>query len=87
MDKELIQQLFANNNLTEASLLLKAGADDNDPWALYMLGRIAWKEGRKSDAISLYTAAANIDSSSEAAVALEQTRDIMDFYNKDLYNP
>ena len=57
------------------------------PWALYMKGRIAWKQGQKSRAISFYSEAAGLDPNSEAATALEQARAVMDFYNKDLYNP
>ena len=85
-DKEQIKQLFLQNRLVEAAGLLSHASAD-DAWALYMSGRIAWKEGRKTDAISLYTKAAAIDPASEAAVALEQARQVMDFFNKDLLNP
>lgn len=54
---------------------------------LYLLGRTAWKEGRLPDAISCYEQAVQLDKESEAAVALEQAREVMSFYNKDLYNP
>lgn len=85
IEKEEIRRLIARGNLADATALLKASPDD--AWALYMLGRIAWKEGRKADAISLYERAQAIDPASEAAVALEQAREIMNFYNTDLYNP
>lgn len=85
MDKELIIRLFNQNKLDESKEILSKYP--NDAWALYMLGRIAWKNGDKAEAISCYTNAADIDPNSEAAVALDQTRQIMDFYNKDLYNP
>ncbi len=52
-----------------------------------MRGRLLWKLGRKADAMSDYAAAADLDPSSPAAAALEMARDIMDFYNHDLYNP
>ena len=84
MDIELVQSLFDANRLDEAMALL--GSAD-DARALYMKGRIAWKQGRRSDAISLYGRASALDPSGPAAVALEQARQIMDFYNKDLYNP
>lgn len=85
MDKEKIKSLFDINRLDAATALLKASADD--AWAQYMLGRIAWKQGRRADAIEWYERAAASDAESEAAVALEQARDVMDFFNKDLYNP
>ncbi len=79
--------LISANRLAEAASLLPSPSEATDAEALYLLGRIAWKEGRKSDAISLYNAAVALDADSEAAVALEQARGIMDFYHRDLYNP
>lgn len=85
-DKNKVRSLFDQNLLEQAlSLLSQAPADD--AWAIYMDGRIAWKRGRKTDAISLYEKAAAIDPTSEASVALEQARQVMDFFNKDLLNP
>lgn len=85
IEKKKIRLLIAHGKLKDATELLTTAPDD--AWALYMLGRIAWKEGRKGDAISLYESAQTIDPASEAAVALEQAREIMNFYNTDLYNP
>lgn len=76
MDKDSIKRLIDANRLDEA----EAGV-------LYLLGRIAWKRGRKGEAISLYERAVALDADSEAAVALQQAREIMDFFNKDLLNP
>ncbi|MDE5661765.1 MAG: tetratricopeptide repeat protein [Muribaculaceae bacterium] len=87
MDKELILKLFDTNGLDRAEALLTPEAAQGDAWALYMLGRISWKRGDKAGAITLFTQAVAIDPASEAAVALEQARTIMDFFNKDLYNP
>lgn len=55
--------------------------------AYYLRGRAAWKEGHHADAITCYESAVALDQHSDAAVALEQAREIMSFYNKDLYNP
>lgn len=85
MDKDSIKRLFDANRLAEAAALLEKCADD--AWAQYMLGRIAWKEGRRADAIEYYEHATASDPGSEAVVALEQAREIMNFFNKDLYNP
>lgn len=55
--------------------------------ALYLLGRLAWKDGDRAGAIGYYNKAVALDPQSDAAIALEQLTGIMDFYNKDLYNP
>lgn len=86
--KERIIALFDDNKLDEADTALDALDDGPErAWVLYMKGRIAWKRGQKSRAISFYAEAAGLDPDSEAATALDQARRIMDFYNKDLYNP
>ena len=86
--KEAVAALFAANRLDEAEAALDIFADTADyAWALYMKGRIAWKRGMKSRALSFYAEAAGLDPDSEATTALEQAREVMDFYNKDLYNP
>ena len=85
MDKQKIKALFDANDLEGAEKLLKA-ADDN-AWALYMLGRIAWKRGLNGEAISYYAKADQLEPGGEAAVALEQARAVMDFFNTDLLNP
>ena len=54
---------------------------------LYRRGMLYWKLGRRGAAMSDYAAAAAIDPSSPAAAALEQARRIMDFYDRNLYNP
>lgn len=86
--RENIMAMFDDNRLDEADSALDALAGTPDrAWALYMKGRIAWKRGQKSSAMSFYAEAAALEPASEAATALEQARQIMDFYNKDLYNP
>lgn len=55
--------------------------------ALYLRGRLNWKLGRKGEAISDYSAAVALDPHSPAAAALDMARQVMDFFNPDLYNP
>lgn len=62
-------------------------SDTDKAYIAYLRGRLAWKEGRRADAITFYTTATSLDSDSDAAIALSQAREIMAFYNKDLYNP
>ena len=64
--------------------LISAGEDAE---LYYIRGRLEWKLGRKTDAISDYSKAVAIDENSPAAQALSMAREIMDFYNHDIYNP
>ena len=46
-----------------------------------------WSLNRRSEAINDYLAAVKANPESEARNALKVTYDILNFYNKDLYNP
>lgn len=86
--REAVETLFEDGDLEAAEAMLQnITSPELRPWALYLLGRIAWKRGQKSRAISFYAEAAGLDPAGEGATALEQARAIMDFFNKDLYNP
>lgn len=92
MEKDDILELISNNRLDEAqaqseAALARAADDSERACATYLLGRVAWKRGLKARAISLYADAAALDPAGDAVVALEQAREIMGFFNKDLYNP
>ncbi len=52
-------------------------------------GRLLWRMQRHAAAMADYERAADGDGEAarEAAVALQLARDVMDFFNKDLYNP
>ena len=85
MDIKEIKKLIEANSLDEASEALKALTPDAE--SLYLQGRVAWKRGRKGEAISFYEQSEAIDPDGPASVALEQAREVMDFFNKDLLNP
>lgn len=92
MQKSDIENLIASGETeraeTEVLAMLNAASTDRaKSEALFLLGRVAWKRGDKAAAISRYNDAVALDADSEAAVALQQALDIMDFFNKDLYNP
>lgn len=89
MDPTTINNLISENRLGEAlDLLNKSLAHTPDSAeSLFNRGRVYWRLGRRSDAITDYEAAVAIDPSSPAAIALDQARSIMDFFNPDLYNP
>lgn len=58
-----------------------------DEDALIERGRLYWALNRRSDAINDYLAAHRLNPEGRATQLLKATYDILDFYNKDLYNP
>ncbi|MBO5052887.1 MAG: tetratricopeptide repeat protein [Muribaculaceae bacterium] len=54
---------------------------------LYNEGRERWQRGDRAGAIAAYEESASLDPSGPGAVALDMTRDIMDFYDKNQFNP
>lgn len=64
---------------------IAANADDDA--ALIERGRLYWALGKRSDAINDYLAAQRINPDGDAKQLLKATYEILDFYNKDLYNP
>ncbi|MDE6011014.1 MAG: hypothetical protein K2F87_06195 [Muribaculaceae bacterium] len=62
-------------------------ADSRDEEALIERGRLLWALGRRSEAIGDYLAAQRLNPSGKASQLLAATYEILDFYNKDLYNP
>lgn len=58
-----------------------------DDEALYMRGVSNFSLGHRSDAINDYLAALRLNPRSKAGMALKTTYEILNYYNKDLYNP
>lgn len=54
---------------------------------LYRRGAGLWRQGDRQGAIACYTESAALNPDGPGAVALEMTRDIMDFYDTQQYNP
>lgn len=77
-------KLLNAGRLEEAEAVL---GDADDAQTLYRRGRLAWKRGDKGAAISFYEQSSALDPDGPASLALEQARSIMNFYNRDLYNP
>ncbi len=84
-----IAQLIRENRLEEAAFeldrYLKLNPEDAEAW--YLRGKVWWRKGFLSRAMTCYSRAVTLDPESPAAVALSQARDIADFYNPDLLNP
>lgn len=58
-----------------------------DPTRLYELGLEAWKSGNIKRAITLYSMSAELKPDGPGAQALQLSRDIMDFYDTNQFNP
>ncbi len=84
-----IDRYIKENKLDEAMVLLNdiLAADPDNAEALFRRGKIYWRLGKRAKATSDYAAAAAADPDSPAVQALEQARDIENFFNPDLLNP
>ena len=69
------------------ALTERLAENGDDESALIERGRLFWALGRRGDAINDYLAARRINPDGKASQLLKATYDILDFYNKDLYNP
>lgn len=61
--------------------------DSEDEAALIERGRLYWALGKRSEAINDYLAAQRINPEGKAKELLKATYEILNFYNKDLFNP
>ena len=84
-----ISQLIENGDFSCAiSLLDEFIAHHPDAaTAYYERGRLHWRLGNHRKAISDYCSADNLAPHGKAEQALNQAREIMDFFNPDIYNP
>jgi tetratricopeptide (TPR) repeat protein len=53
----------------------------------YQLGKECQRKGDWQGAMNHYLEAVSINPDSPAKAALEMVKEILDFYNKDMYNP
>lgn len=83
------QQLVSENRLQEAldELDRLIEASPGDDGFLFARGKVRWRMGDRAGATGDYAKASMINPESPAAKALENARDIADFFNPDLYNP
>lgn len=50
-------------------------------------GKLLWRLGRRGEAMSAYEEGARLDPSGPAALLMEHSNSIMEFFNPDLLNP
>lgn len=89
MKYENIKVLLDGNEVEKVIEILTDVINYNpvDAEAFFLRGKAYWRMGLRSKAISDYASAEALDSNSPAALALEQAREIEDFFNPDLLNP
>lgn len=77
--------LDPQQGLDRLTAYIAAHPDDDE--ALTARGMQYWSMGDRAQAINDYLAAIRLNPDSKAKMALKATNDILDYYNKDLYNP
>lgn len=83
--KKKISQLTTDEAIAELDRYLAEHPDDDE--ALTKRGMKHWGAGHRSLAINDYLAAIRINPDSPARQALQVANEILDYRNKDLYNP
>ena len=87
--KDRVLSLLEANEADEAIVLLdgyRTAGGPMDDSLFYLLGNAYRKKGNWQMAINNYLEALNLNPESPAKQALEIANDILDFYNKDMYN-
>lgn len=72
---------------TIAQMTARIAGNPGDEEAYILRGRAYWSLSRRSDAINDYLAAQRLNPEGKATQLLKATYEILDYYNKDLYNP
>ena len=87
--KARIGELLSRDKADEVIGLLeeyRSGGGRMDDELFYLLGNAWRKKGNWQMAISNYLESTQLNPESPAAQALEIANEILDFYNKDMYN-
>lgn len=83
--RDLTKGLTAEQAVEQLSRYIAEHPESDE--ALTMRGMKYWAMSRRSEAINDYLAAIRLNPQSRAVQALKATNEILDYYNKDLYNP
>lgn len=83
--RDLTKGLTAKQAVEQLSRYIAEHPESDE--ALTMRGMKYWAMSRRSEAINDYLAAIRLNPQSRAVQALKATNEILDYYNKDLYNP
>lgn len=86
--KESLRGLTADEAVARLSEYIEANPEAKDlDEALTLRGMKYWGMQKRSLAINDYLAAIRHNPESKAVQALKAANEILDYYNKDLYNP
>lgn len=88
--KDRVAVLLQKHKVDEAIALIDSFRADGglmDDTLFYLLGNAWRKKGNWQMAINNYLEAVRLNPDSPASGALEIANNILDYYNKDLYNP
>lgn len=83
--KELISQGHIEQAIEELDTIVKSSSHPDDE-VYYLLGNAYRKQGNWQLALNNYLSAIEINPESPALQAKEMLMDILNFYNKDMYN-
>lgn len=83
--KELIKQGDVEQAIRRLDELLQTDIPDKDR-AYYLLGNAYRKQGNWQQALNNYRHAIDLNPESPARQARQMVMDILNFYNKDMYN-
>lgn len=83
--KKKTELLPADEAIAQLSAYIAENPKDTD--ALTLRGMKYFGSGRRALAINDYLEALKINPSCNARLALQAANEILDYYNKDLYNP
>ena len=87
--KDLIRNLLATEKADEAISEIerfRSAGGTMDDELFYLLGNAWRKKGNWQMAMNNYLEAVNLNPKSPAQQALDIANEILDFYNKDMYN-
>ena len=87
--EEKVAALLREHKVDEAISLIEAFRADGgrmDDVLFYLLGNAWRKKGNWQMAMNNYLEAVSLNPESPAASALDIANEILDFYNKDMYN-
>lgn len=83
--KDKIKDMDSLPALTEIEAYLAEHPNDDE--AIYLRGVKHWSLGQRSQAIQDYLEAIRLNPESKAKMAIKTAYEILNFYNKDLFNP
>lgn len=83
--KEMVADETTERGIEILTEILKSEPYNENAYVLR--GRLWWKLNKRSSAINDYLAAKRLNPAGKGAQMLKATYDILDYYNKDLYNP